>query len=96
MSPATRPLHVRRPEAQCVHERVDAPRDDVAVVTTHHGDVEVPRQDLVRAEDGAVLFEDVSSDRKSEPSNGHEIHLIGESRFPSLHLNGRTSNVPLR
>ena len=62
--PGLRPRRVRRPDAQRVHERVDARRDDVAVVPERHGDAEVPLQDPVGAEDAAVLSENDSSDGK--------------------------------
>ena len=66
LRPGLRPRRVRRPDAQRVHERVDAPRDDVAVVPARHRDVEVPLWDIIRAEYGAVLSENVSSERKPE------------------------------
>ena len=64
--PEIRPHRVRRPDAQRVHERVDAPRDDVAIIPARRRDTEVALQDPAGAEDAVVLPENVSSGGKPE------------------------------
>ena len=93
-APEIRPHRVRRPDAQRVHERVDAPRDDVAVVPARRRAVEVPLQDLVRAEDGAVLSGNVSSDRKPESETDPKICFDWRPDEPPFHdLSGQSPKL---